>query len=107
VVRMLRLTDAFIWEDLPLTDPDTESLTMAAWIPRIQRISFYITSVAATFHVIQSSVRLLTSDDRLMLYETWYPFDTSKSPVYELVNIAQVTESVGSYILLLCVLFAA
>jgi hypothetical protein len=95
-VRMLRLTDAFVWEDLPLTDPDTGSVTVVAWIPRIQRISFVITSSATIFHVVQSSVRLLTSDDRPMLYGTWYPFDTSKSPVYELVNITQVTENVGS-----------
>jgi hypothetical protein len=92
---MLRLTDAFVWEDLSLTDPDTGSVTMVAWIPRIQRISYLITGFASIFHVIQSSVRLLTSDDRPMFYGSWYPFDTSKSPAYELTNITQVTKSVG------------
>jgi hypothetical protein len=87
---MLRLTDAFMWEDLPHTDPDTGSLTMAAWIPRVLKISFLIVSVGIIFHVIQSSVRLLRSEDRPMLYETWYPFDITKSPAYELTNIAQV-----------------
>jgi hypothetical protein len=28
----LRLTDVFIWEDLPHTEPDTRCLSMAAWI---------------------------------------------------------------------------
>jgi hypothetical protein len=88
---MLKLTEAFIWEDLPRTDPDTGALSMAAWIPRVEKISFLITSFATVFHVIQSSVRLLTSDDRPMFYGTWYPFDTSKSPLYELTNITQVT----------------
>jgi hypothetical protein len=107
VVRMLRLTDAFIWEDLPLTDPDTGSLTMAAWISRIQKISYLITSFACIFHVLQSSVRMLTSDDRPMFYGTWYPFDTSKTPAYELTNITQVTKSFCWYrnIRLLCVLY--
>jgi hypothetical protein len=104
---MLRLTDTFVWEDLPRTDPDTGSLAMAAWIPRVQRISFSITSIGAIFHVIQSSIRLLTSDDRPMFYETWYPFDASKSPAYELTNIAQVTGSVGCDVLLWCVPYVA
>jgi hypothetical protein len=95
---MLRLTDAFIWEDLPHTDPDTGSLAMAAWIPRIERISCFITGFASIFHVVQSSVRLLISDERPMFYGTWYPFDTTKSPVYELTNITQVKESVSSEI---------
>jgi hypothetical protein len=97
VVRMLRLTDAFVWEDLPRTDPDTGSLTMAAWIPRFQRILLSIICSGVIFHVTQSSVRLLTSEDRPMLYETWYPFDTTKSPAYELINIAQVTMCTAKY----------
>jgi hypothetical protein len=97
---MLRLTDAFIWEDLPHTDPDTGSLTMAAWISRVQKISFLIVFVGIIFHVIQSSVRLLTSEDRPMLYGTWYPFDITKSPAYELANIAQVRNTVLSEIII-------
>jgi hypothetical protein len=101
------LTDAFIWEDMPLTDRDTGSLTMAAWISRIKKISYLITGFACIFHVIQSSVRMLMSDDRPMFYGSWYPFDTSKSPVYELTNITQVTKSVCWYrnIRLLCALY--
>ncbi|XP_023706094.2 odorant receptor 2a-like [Cryptotermes secundus] len=94
LVRILRLTDAFIWEDLPHIDPETGSLAMAAWIPRVQKISFFLTSVASLFHVTQSSIRLLTSEDRPMIYGTWYPFDITKSPTYELMNIAQGIASV-------------
>jgi len=90
MVRMLRLTDAFIWEDLPTTDPVTGSLTMAAWIPRIQRFAYIITGSAVTFHVVQSIIRLSTSDDRPFLYGTGYPLDSKDSPSYELVNLAEV-----------------
>jgi hypothetical protein len=72
-MRTLRLKDAFIWEGLPHTDSDTGSLSMAAWIPRVQKFSFLIISVVTIFHVIQSSVHLLRSDDRPIFYETWYP----------------------------------
>jgi hypothetical protein len=87
---MLRLTDAFIWEDLPTTDLVTGSLTMAAWIPRIQRFAYFITGFAVTFHVVQSIIHLSTSDDRPFLYGTGYPLDNKESPYYELVNSAEV-----------------
>jgi hypothetical protein len=90
---MLRLTDAFIWEDLPLTDPNTGSVAMVAWIPRIQKVTTFITSSVLIFHVIQNSIRFSMSDDHPMIYETWYPFDATKSPAYLLTNIAQVRVS--------------
>lgn len=90
-MRTLRFTDAFIWEDLPLTDPDTGSLSMVAWIPRIQRVTTFITGVAVISHVIQNSILFFASENRPMFYHTLYPFDTTKSPAYELTNIAQVT----------------
>jgi len=90
MVRMLRLTDAFIWEDLPTTDPVTGSLTMAAWIPRIQRFTSSITISAISFHVAQTTARLLTSDDPSFVFGTGYPFDQKKSPAFEIINLAQV-----------------
>jgi len=90
MVRLLRLTDAFIWEDLPTTDPVTGSLTMAAWITRIRKFTTIITTAAFAFHVVQTTIRFTTSDDRPFMYGTWYPFDATKSPTYELVNISQV-----------------
>jgi hypothetical protein len=91
---MLRFTDAFMWEDLPTTDPVTGSLTMAGWIPRIQRFSTIITTTAVVYHVIQTTIRFTISDDHPIMYGTWYPFDATKSPAYELINIAQVKASV-------------
>ena len=90
MVRMLRLTDAFIWEDLPTTDPVTGSLTMAAWIPRIQRFTSSIIILAISFHVAQSTARVLTSDDPSFVFGTGYPFDQKKSPAFEVINLAQV-----------------
>jgi hypothetical protein len=87
---MLSLTDAFIWEDLPTTDPVTGSLTMATWIPRIQRFTTVIATTSIAFHVVQNTIRITTSEDRLFMYGTWYPFDATKSPIYELINITQV-----------------
>ena len=90
MVRMLRLTDAFIWEDLPTTHPVTGSLTMAAWIPRIQKFTTVITITAIAFHVVQTTIRFTLIDDHPFMFGTWYPFDATKSPAYELINITQV-----------------
>ena len=94
MVRLLRLTDAFIWEDLPTTDPVTGSLTMAAWISLIQRFTTIITTTGIAYHVVQTTIRLTTSDDRPLIYGTWYPFDVTKSPTYELIFITQVKPSI-------------
>jgi len=90
MVRMLRLTDAFIWEDLPAKDPVTGSLTMAAWIPRIQKFTSSIIISAISFHVAQSTARFLTSDEPSFVFGTGYPFDQKKSPAFEIINLAQV-----------------
>ena len=94
MVRMLRLTDAFIWEDLPTTDPVTGSLTMAAWIPRIRKFATTITTTVIVFNLAQITIRFTTGDDRPFVYGTWYPFNATKSPTYELINISQVKPSV-------------
>jgi hypothetical protein len=98
MVRMLRLTDALFWEDLPTTDPVTGSLTMAGLIPRIQRFSFIITTTVVTYHIVQTTIRFTTNDDRTFMYETWYPFDTKTSPTYELINISQVRVYIISWV---------
>jgi hypothetical protein len=91
LVRTLRLTDAFTWEDLPHTDPDTGYLAMVAWIPRIRRVTTFITWVAIIIYVIQNLMLYFASDDYHMVFPTWYPFDTTESPAYGLVYITQVT----------------
>ena len=94
IVRMLRLTDAFIWEDLPTRDPVTGYRTFASWIPRIQKFAFIFTTTVVGIHVVQSTIRLFISDDRPFVYGTWYPFNATNSPAYELVTITQVKASV-------------
>jgi hypothetical protein len=95
---MLRLTDAFIWEDLPTRDPVIGSLTMAALIPRIQKFLSILTTTGIAYHVVQTTIRFTTNDDRPFIYRTWYPFDARKSPIYELINISQVKGSIIGWI---------
>jgi hypothetical protein len=92
---MIRLTDAFIWEDLPTREPDTGSLAMVAWIPRIQKFTTLMMYSAIFTHLTQSILRILLTGDRSLFYSVWYPFDTKKTPAYELLTIVQVKLSMA------------
>jgi hypothetical protein len=40
------------------------------------------------FHATQSVIRMALNHD--MVFSTWYPFDATVSPAYEIVNLSQV-----------------
>jgi hypothetical protein len=85
------LSDSFMWEDLPTRDPDTGHLTAAGWIPLIVKYTKHAAVVVTSFHFLQSTIRIVTNHETMFI--TWYPFDWTVSPYYELVNISQVTIS--------------
>jgi hypothetical protein len=86
---LIRLTDSFSWEDLPTRDPVTGYLTNAGYIRFIPSLTKYITALAFAFHGTQSIARIVLNHD--MVFTTWYPFDVSASPAYEIANFTQVT----------------
>jgi hypothetical protein len=89
IERAMDLTDSFTWEDLPTRDADTGHLTPAGWIPLIPMFTIRIVVLILAFHCVQSTIRIVTNHETL--FNTWYPFDWTVSPFYELVNISQVT----------------
>jgi hypothetical protein len=73
---------------MPTRDPETGHITMAGNIPRTQTIMKYVAIFMFAFHGIQSSVHMWENHD--MVFTTWYPFQVTNSPVYEVINITQV-----------------
>jgi hypothetical protein len=88
IEHLLSLTDSFTWEELPTRDPDTGHITKAGYIPFIQSLHKYIFVFGFSFHMTQSTVRVLSNHE--MILTSWLPFDTSATPVYAFTNIAQV-----------------
>ena len=86
--ELIRLTKFFTWEELPIRDPETGLRTYAGLIMGIQNICKNLFMFTAVYHVVHTSIRIVTSHD--MVFEAWYPFDASTSPVYELILISQV-----------------
>jgi len=85
------LTDSFTWKDLPTRDADTGYLTATGWIPLTMKYGRNAAIVILCFHTVQTTIRIVTNHETLFI--TWYPFDWTVSPFYELVNISQVTFS--------------
>jgi hypothetical protein len=85
------LTESFTWEELPTTNPETGSLTMAGWIPRVKLIAKRFIQLIIAFHSTYTTIRMAVLENRLLSYNGWYPIDTSVSPTYQVVNFTQVT----------------
>ena len=85
---LMRLTEFCTWEELPIKDPATGVRTFAGLIMGIQNISKNIFTFTAVYHVVHTSIRIVKSHD--MVFDAWYPFDASTSPVYELIMFSQV-----------------
>jgi len=83
------LSNSFTWEDLPTRDADTGKLTAAGWIPLTLKYGIRGSIALISFHTVQSTIRIVTNHETV--FNTWYPFDWTVSPFYELVNISQVT----------------
>jgi hypothetical protein len=88
IEQLFILTDSFTWEELPTRDPDTGYLTMAGYIPIIQNLTINIIVLLIVFNAAQFTVRILMNHD--MFFTSWYPFDVSVSPMYEIANFTQV-----------------
>lgn len=73
---------------MPTRDPESGNITMAGSIQRNQTILKYIGIFLFAFHGIQSSMHMWENHD--MVFTTWYPFEVTNSPVYEVINVIQV-----------------
>jgi hypothetical protein len=88
---VLDLTDSFTWEDQPTRDANNGQLTAAGWIPLIMKYTRNAVIAVLLFHTFQSTIRIVTNHETILI--SWYPFDWTVSPFYEMVNFSQVTVS--------------
>ena len=93
IERAMDLTDNFKWEDLPTRDADTGHLTAAGLIQLTMKYSVRVAIAVLCFHIVQSTIRMVKNHETMV--PAWYPFDWTVSPLYELVNLSQVTVSIN------------
>ncbi|GFG31093.1 hypothetical protein Cfor_00699, partial [Coptotermes formosanus] len=87
--RLIWLTEPFSWEELPTKNPETRTLTMAGWIPRVQLIAKRIIQFIIIYHPVYTAIRIVVSPNRPLSFNGWFPFNATVSPTYELVNLIQ------------------
>jgi hypothetical protein len=88
IEQLLILTDSFTWDELPTRDPDTGYLTKAGYIPIIQNLTKNVSVLIIVFKTAQITVRAVMNHD--MALASWYPFNVSVCPMYEIANFTQV-----------------
>ncbi|KAJ4437189.1 hypothetical protein ANN_17324 [Periplaneta americana] len=90
--QLFHQIDFFTWEEMPVKDPETEELTAAGWICRMEKYLKRAFFASSAMSLLQSVVRIVTSND--MMFKTWYPFNVFVSPAYELVMVSQMVAAV-------------
>jgi hypothetical protein len=83
------LTNSFIWDDLPTTNADGQTI-IATMVPRIERTVKKYFMFVSVFHGGYIIVRTAVSEHRQLTTNTFYYFDVSSSPLYELIFVSQV-----------------
>jgi hypothetical protein len=63
---------------------------MAGRIPLIQRLTWQSCVLIMVSHTVHQVHRLITTNDRPLVFNAWFPFNTTESPVFELIYISQV-----------------
>ncbi|KAJ4437148.1 hypothetical protein ANN_17283 [Periplaneta americana] len=91
IERLLILADSFIWEDLPKNNHVTENASMTTWIPRMRSSAVRFLTFGICFHMVYINARIIISNQRMLPFDAWYPYDWSKSPIFELTNILQIS----------------
>jgi len=88
---LVHFAESFSLEELPIRDTLTGNIKMSGHIFPVNFLTMFLAAFTTIFHVIQSTLRIVSS--RSMIFTTWYPFDASVSPLYEIVNFTQVQNS--------------
>jgi hypothetical protein len=90
IVKLMVLTNSFAWDDLPSTDIDGETTTISARLPVIKKFVKIMSISTASFNGIYGIIRVASSGERMPPSNSYYIFDISPSPVYELIFLTQV-----------------
>ena len=80
-------TDNFTWEE---TLDYCQEFAITWLLPRIKPLTVRIYSGTMLFHLIYCIFRLTFRNDRPLTFNSVHSFDTSPSPIYEVVNVLQV-----------------
>jgi hypothetical protein len=86
----MHLAATFEWEELKIKTLTDGNFKMTNLLPAIKPVSLRILTIFFSCHTCYISLRLLLGENRPLSINAYYGFNTSSSPVYELINVSQV-----------------
>jgi hypothetical protein len=98
VRKLLAMTRHFTWSELPTSDYDTGSLTMAGWIQHIQPLVWKLNFCDWGTHILYFILRGVTSDGKPFFFNAWFPLGTDDTLSYILVLVMQVISAFACYL---------
>jgi hypothetical protein len=89
--NLLRLTAAFKYEDVKSRSSAGDNFRMTALLPAIKPTTLKVLIISLGSHTCYLLLRLVVRKDRPLAINAYYGFNTSSSPIYEMINLSQVS----------------
>jgi hypothetical protein len=89
--NLMRLAAAFKYEDMKSRSSADDSFRMTALLSAIKPATLKVLIVSLGFHTCYLILRVVVRKDRPLAINAYYGFNTSGSPIYEMINLSQVS----------------
>ena len=89
--NLMRLAAAFEYEDMKSRSSADERFRMTTLLSVIKPATLKILIISLGYHTCYIVLRLVMRKDRPMAINAYYGFNTTSSPIYEMINLSQVS----------------
>jgi hypothetical protein len=89
--NLMRLAAAFKYEDVKSRSSADDKFRMTALLSAIKPATLKVLIISLGCHTCYLILRLVVRKDRPMAINAYYGFNTSSSPIYEMINLSQVS----------------
>jgi len=89
--NLMRLAASFKYEDMKSRSSADDSFRMTALLSVIKPATVKVLILSLGYHTCYLILRLVMRNDRPLAINAYYGFNTSGSPIYEMINLSQVS----------------
>jgi hypothetical protein len=89
--NLMRLAAGFKYEDMKSRSSADDSFRMSALLSVIKPATVKVLIVSLGYHTCYLILRLVVRKDRPLAINAYYGFNTSSSPIYEMINLSEVS----------------
>jgi hypothetical protein len=89
--NLMRLAAAFKYEDMESRSSSDDNFRMTALLSVIKPVTLKVLIISLGSHTCYLLLRLAVRKDRPLAINAYYGFNTSSSPIYEIINLSEVS----------------